>query len=83
MGTLEGPVWVRTSIVDQYGTVERCVEPRRVPSCQMDPIWPDGTRRALTDHSMASYGCTTKIGTHTDPRGTLTGPNRTQSDVKM
>ena len=34
-GTPEGPVWVRTSIVHQCGTVERSVEPCRVPSCQI------------------------------------------------
>ena len=34
VGTPECPVWVRTSIVHQYGTVERSVEPHRVLSCQ-------------------------------------------------
>ena len=34
VGTPEGPVWVRTSIVHQYGTVERSVDPPRVLSCQ-------------------------------------------------
>ena len=33
MGTPEGPVWVRTSIVHRYGTAERPVEPRRVTTC--------------------------------------------------
>ena len=33
-GTPEGPVWARISIVHQYGTVKRSVEPRRVPSGQ-------------------------------------------------
>ena len=48
MGTLWRAQGVRTSIVHQYGTVERSVEPRRVPSCQIrvpmetrwNPIWP-------------------------------------------
>ena len=35
VGTPQGPVWVRTSIVHQYRTVERSVEPRRVLSCQI------------------------------------------------
>ena len=35
VGPPEGPVWLRTSIVHQYGTVERSVEPCRVPSCQI------------------------------------------------
>ena len=79
---------VRTSIVHQYGTVERSVEPRRVPSCQnrvptetrRNPIWPDGTRRALTDHSTVPYQCTTDIRTHMGPYGTLTCPDGTQCD---
>ena len=53
LGTPEGPVWVRTSIVHQYGTVERSVEPHWVLSFQnrvptetcRNPTWPDGTRR--------------------------------------
>ena len=45
MGTPEGPVWVRTSIVHQYGTVERPVEPCRVPLCQNRvPTEPDMAR---------------------------------------
>ena len=88
MGTPWGPVWVRTSIVHQYGTVERSVEPRRVLSCQnrvptetrRNPIWPDGTRRAPTDHSTVPYQCTTDIRTHTGPYGTLTCPDGTQWD---
>ena len=87
-----GPPWraqgVRTSIVHRYGTVERSVEPCRVPSCQnrvptethRNPIWPDGTRRALTDHSTVPYQCTTDIRTDTGPYGTLTYPDRTQRD---
>ena len=30
----------------------------------------DRTRRALTDHSIVSYQCTTDIRTHTEPYGT-------------
>ena len=79
---------VRTSIVHRYGTVERSVEPRRVPSCQnrvptetrRNPIWPDGTRRALTDHSTVPYQCTTDIRTYTGPYGTPTYPDRTWQD---
>ena len=75
MGTPEGPVWVRISIVHRYGTVERSVETCRVPSCQnmvpteacRNPIWPDGTRRALTDHSTDLYCCTTDIRDHMEP----------------
>ena len=65
VGTPEGPgpVWVRTSIVHQYGAVERSVEPRRIVLCQIrvptetrrNPIWPNGTRRALTDRSTVQY----------------------------
>ena len=66
---------VRTSIVHRYGTVERSVEPRRVPSCQnrvptetrRNPIWPDGTRRALTDHSTARIGVRLTYGAIRDP----------------
>ena len=80
MGTPEGPVWVRISIVHRYGTVERSVEPRRVPSCQIrvptetrqNPIWPDGTRPALTDRSTFPYCYTIDIRTHTGPYRTLT-----------
>ena len=43
----------------------------------MWPICPDGTRRALTDDSMVSYRCTTKIRTPTDPCGTPTSPDMT------
>ena len=88
MGTPEGTVWVRTSIVHRYGTVERSTEPRRVLSCQnrvptetrRNLIWPDGTRRALTDRSIVPYRCTTDIRTHTGPYGTLTCPLGTQRD---
>ena len=53
MGTPWRAQGVRTSIAHRYGTVERSVEPRRVPSGQnrvptetcRNPIWPDGTRR--------------------------------------
>ena len=56
MGTPWGPVWVPTSIVHQYGTVERSVEFRRVLSCksrfrrkpirtQYGPTGPDEPRR--------------------------------------
>ena len=70
-----GLVWVRISIVHRHGTVERFVEPCRVPSCQnrvptesrRNPIWPDGTRRAPTDHSIVPYQCTTDIRIHTGP----------------
>ena len=88
VGTPEGPVWVRTSIVHRYGTVERSVDPPRVPSCQdrvptetrRNPIWPDRPRRALTDHSTVPYQCTTDIWTHTGPYGALTCPLETQRD---
>ena len=87
-----GPPWraqgVRTSIVHRYGTIERSVEPPQVPSCQnrvptetcRNPTWPDGTRRAPTDHSTAPYQCTTDIRTYTGPYGTLTYPHGTQRD---
>ena len=83
MGTPEGPVWLRTSIVLQYGTVERSVEPRRVPSCQIrvptetrrNPMWPERTRWVSMDHSNDLYWCTTDIRTHT---GTLTCLDGTQ-----
>ena len=65
MGTPWRAQGVRTSIVHRYGTVERPVEPRRVPLCQnrvptetrRNPIWPDGTQRAPTDHSTVPYQC--------------------------
>ena len=70
-GLPDGPVLVRTSIVHRYGTVERPFEPCQVPSCQnrvptetrWKPMWPDGTRRAPTDHSTVPYWCTTDIRT--------------------
>ena len=73
---------VRTSIVHRYGTVERPVEPRRVPSCQIrvptetrpNPIWPDGTRQGSTDRSTLLYRCTIDVRTHTGPSGVPTGP---------
>ena len=58
MGTPWRAQGVRTSIVHRYGTVERPVEPRQVPSCQkqgsdgnplktvlvrQDPTSPDGS----------------------------------------
>ena len=50
MGTPQGAVWVRTSIVHRYGTVERFVEPHRVLSCQIrvptNLSEPDMTRQA-------------------------------------
>ena len=75
VGPPECPVWVRTSIVHRYGTAERPVEPRQVPSCQnrvptetrQNPIWPERTRRASTDNSTVPYWCTTDIRTHTGP----------------
>ena len=88
MGTPWRAQGVRTSIVHRYGTVERSVEPRRVPSCQnrvptetrRNPIWPEVTRRAPTDHSTVPYQCTTDIRTYTGPYGTLTHPDGTQWD---
>ena len=88
MGTPWRAQGVRTSVVHRYGTVERSVEPRRVPSCQnrvptetrRNPIWPDKTRRALTDHSTVPYRCTTDIRTDTGPYGTLSHPDGTQRD---
>ena len=58
----------------------------RVPSCQnrvptetrRNPIWPDGTRRALTDHSTVPYQCTTDVRTFSGPYGALTDPDGTQ-----
>ena len=44
----------------------------------MWPICPHGTQRSVTDDSMDPYGCTTKIRTPTDPRGTPTSPDRAQ-----
>ena len=84
--TLEGPVWVRTSIVHRYGTVERSVKPCRVLSCQIrvqmetrrNTIWLDRTRRALADHSTVPYQCTTDI--RTGRYGTMTYPAGTQQD---
>ena len=78
MGTPWRAQGVRISIVHRYGTVERSVEPPRVPSCQnrvptetrRNPTWPDGTRRALTDHSTVPYQCTTDTRTYTDSRAT-------------
>ena len=86
MGTPWRAQGVRTSIVHRYGTVERSVEPCRLPSCQIsvptetrqNPMWPDGTRRALTDHSTVTYQCTTDR--YTDRYGTLTYPDGTQRD---
>ena len=54
VGPREGYVWGRTSIVHQYGTVERPVELCQVPSCQNmqgsdgNPSEPDTTRQAPT-----------------------------------
>ena len=84
MGTSWGPVWVRTSIVHQYGTVKRSVEPCGVLLCQIEvpteahrnPIWPDRTRRALTDHSTVPYQCTTDVRTLTYTDGTRRDPTQ-------
>ena len=35
VGTPQGPIWIRISIVHRYGTVERSVEIRCVLSCQI------------------------------------------------
>ena len=87
-----GTAWraqgVRTSIVHRYGTVERPVEPHRVPSCQnrvptevrRNPIWPDGARRAPTDDSTVPYQCTTDIRTHTGSSGVPMGPPGARQD---
>ena len=88
MGTPWRAQGVCTSIVHRYRTVERSVQPRRVPSCQnrvptetrRNPIWPDGTRRALTDHSTVPHQRTTDIRTYTGPYGTLMYTDRTQRD---
>ena len=88
MGTPWRAQGVRTSIVHRYGTVERSVEPRRVPSCQnrvptetrRNPIWPEVTRRAPADHSTVPYQCTTDIRTDMGPYGTLTYPDGTRRD---
>ena len=45
-GTPEASIWVCPSIVHRYGTVERSVEPRRVPPCQNRV--PTETRRTST-----------------------------------
>ena len=84
MGTPWRAQGVRTSIVHRYGTVERPVEPPRVPSCQnsvptetrRNPIWPDGTRRI----TRLSRQCTTDIRTYTPPYGTLAYPDGTQRE---
>ena len=47
----------------------------------LQPIWPDGPRRALTEDSMDPYRCTTKIQTHTGPRRPPTSLDGTQPDV--
>ena len=88
MGTPWRAQGVRTSIVHRYGTVERSVEPGRVLLCQSsvptethrNPKWPDGTRRALTDHSTVPYQCRTHIRTDTGPYGTLSYPDGAQRD---
>ena len=88
VGPPQGPAWVRMSIVHRYGTVERSVEPRQVPSCQnrvptetrRNPIWPDRTRPAPRDHSTVPYRCTIDIRTHTGPYRILTCPSGTQRD---
>ena len=65
VGTPEGPVWVRTSIVHQYGTVERPVEPCRVLSGPVVPNQgPDGNP---SDPDMAR-------GDPTSPDGSLDCP---------
>ena len=84
--TVACPVGTYTSIVHRYGTIERAVELRRVPSCQnrvptetrRNLIRPDGTRRAPTDHSTVPYQCTTHTRTYTGPYGTLAYPDGTQ-----
>ena len=84
MRTPWGPVGVRTSIVHRYGTVERFVEPRRVPSCQIGvptetrrtPIWLDVTRRVSTDRLTVPYRCAIDIlWTHMEPRRALACPD--------
>ena len=64
--TLTGPV------VPNRGSDGTPTEPR------LEPIWPDGPRRALTEDSMDPYRCTTKIRTHTGPRRPLTSPDGTR-----
>ena len=67
--TPEGPVWLRTSIVHRYRSVEPSVEPHWVPLCQnrismescRNPMWPDGTRRAPMEDSTIPYRCTTDL----------------------
>ena len=83
VGTPEGPVWVRTSIVHRYGTVERSVEPRGVPSCQNRvPTETRRTRYGLTEPDeprriirLSRIGVRLIIRTHTGPYGTLRDPD--------
>ena len=50
----------------------------RVPTeTRRNPIWPDRTRGAPTDHSTVPYQCTTDMRTYTGPYRTLTYPDRT------
>ena len=85
----QGPVWVRISVVHQYGTVERSVRAhwglsghmgfRRVSIGNL--IWHDRTRRGSTDRSTVPYWCTIDVRTHTGAlrrphQGGPSGPNR-------
>ena len=90
MGTPWCAQGVRASIVHRYETVERSVKPRRVPSCQnrvptetrRNPIWPDGTRRAPTDHSTVPYRCTIDVRTAWARHGVPTGPPEPRRDPR-
>ena len=88
MGTPWGPIWVRISIVHQYGTVERSVKARRVPSGHIGfrqvsigtLIWPDRTRRGSTGRSTVQYRCRIHVWTHMGPYGVPTGPSGPRRD---
>ena len=64
-----GPVWVRISVVHQYGTVERSIRARRGLSGHIGfrwvsvgtLIWHDRTRRGSTDRSTVLYRCTIDV----------------------
>ena len=84
----QGPVWVRISVVHQYGTVERSVRARRGLSGHIGfrrvsigtLIWHDRTRRGSTDRSTVPYWCTIDVRTHTGPYGVPTGPPGARRD---
>ena len=82
MGTPWRAQGVRTSIVHQYGTVERSARARRGLSGHDGfrrvsvgtLIWHDGTRQGSTGRSTFPYRCMIDVRTHTGPYGVPTGP---------